>query len=687
MGKLEDDQLQEIIKAYQDGMTPTAIAEKFDIHKGSVRRIMRKNGIGPKVKRIDEQTAKFIVSEYTSGRASTSIAEELKIDGSTVCRILKRNGIEIRPAEVNKRTYNIEQDYFETIDTEDKAYFLGFLYADGCLYDDSNCIKIEIHPKDRDILERFSQAIYGFVKIELSIDKDKKESIRTCVYSKKMKSDLVALGCAPNKSFTITFPSDLFVPDNLIWHFTRGYFDGDGCISIPNPKRPIVDFSSSALFIQGLIPFLEKHGIKCGKCNLNKENNLSGNVQLNGFDNINNIYHLMYDNATIYLKRKFDIFTDFQQLNKDHGSKKMDKVNNDEHYGTTFIPTWNNIQLTDINVKKMTLEDQSKAAIFVRDYYREYGFPYPIIGNDEIIKSFTALKNADPQSIEKDGIVRNDNQSGSNIFKHFSPHFFEAKSGLQIKKPSIIETFNDDDLLLKTMNNRLSQGYHINGNMLRQGLSNSKLAFKGSIFNTLIAKFFYSKYSQEGDIIYDYSMGYGQRLLAALSLSHKIKYIGTDPFEKSYLSNQEIFNFFKTNIPLFEKKKEVEFYCQGSEDFCPIELESKVALAFSSPPYYSLEKYDENDKQAGNGSYVDFINQYWRKTVSNIDRMLMIGGHFILNVNDVVDGFNIGEDMTNVILETEKYELEATYKIRLTKNENFGGKVIKYEPIYVFKKR
>ena len=687
MKKLSSDQISEIINLYSDGMTPKNIGLKFGIFNNSVTRILKKYGISRnQLERVDDSSIKYIIKEYISGKPSTIIANDLNISDSTVGRILKRNKINIRPSEINKRKYEINSNYFELIDSEEKAYFLGLLYADGNISSSRNAMKIMLHPKDIDILEKFSTIIYGFIKIDKSgMNKDGQEYVSVSVYSKKFCSDLVKLGCTPVKTFTIIFPRDL-LPENLLWHFIRGFFDGDGCISIANINRPVIDFTSNVIFIEGLKLFLEENGIKCPKSiGINNKNNLTGCIQLHNFENITNLYNLLYKDATIYMNRKYDIFQKFLQIIE---SKKMKKntVLDISKYGTTYVPEFNGKLLNSDNIKILSDEEKLLVVEYLFNFYRKHGFPFIKLTDGELIKDFMRLKNLNVSLIEKDNILTLNKQYGNPIFKHFSPQFYEVNSGISKTRLSMLDTFHNDEMLKKVIKNRVHYNFNLTGNMLKQGLSNSKVAYKASIFNSAVAKFIYSKYTKENDIIYDYSMGFGQRLTAALSLPFYIKYVGIDASIKSVNSNQNIFNFFNKNVASLNK--EVELTHIGSENYCDPNLLGKVNLAFSSPPYFSLEIYEDDPMQAGyNNDYKYFINTWWRATVANIDKMLTNDGVFILNINETVNKFNIGKDMLNMI-EEHGFKLIDTYKIQLTKNLKFANKngVHKYEPIYIFKR-
>lgn len=706
--KLPEDKVNQLIQDYKEGMLHKELAKKYGVHDNSISGILKRRGIDcSRRKLISEETQQYIIQQYTVAlRASPSIAAELQIDGGTVCRILRRHNIVLRPSEDNKRTYLIPQRYFQTIDTEEKAYFLGFLYADGCLSSDTGyCIRLGLHPKDKDVLEKFSTAIYGFIKVsedsETSASKkftaensanSKEYYLYVDIYSKRMWKDLIVQGCPPQKSFTITFPNDTIIPTNLKHHFLRGYFDGDGCLSLASSSHPVVDFSSSKLFIEGLIPYLESQGIKCNKMYLNKENELSANVQLTAFENIQNMLNLLYKDATVYMERKKQLREDFVALYAGKQMSKVAKYLDESKYGTTFIPSWNNIQLNKENIAQFNESQKAQVAQFVFEWFREGGFPHATKTPHELLHEFALLRNTAPNSIlgeaNENGnlVLKTANQNGAAIFKHFSPHFFEVKEGKNLKRPSMLETFQDDDRLMKVIINRMDQNFQVNGNMLRQGLSNSKIAFKASIFNPMIARYLYSKYTTEGDIIYDYSMGFGQRLTAALSLNHKIKYVGVDVLGKSISSNQAIFSFFQDNIPSFNK--EAEIVQAGSEEYCPEQYQGKVKLAFSSPPYFNLEHYSNDKSQAySDCSYANFINGYWKKTVVNIDKLLLPEGYFLLNIKETIGAFNLAEDMLNVI-KGQGFKLLGRYDMQLSRNTAFGGRddKHKYEPIFVLKR-
>ena len=114
---------------------------------------------------------------------------------------------------------------FETIDTEEKAYWLGFLYADGSVSSKEHKIELGLAEQDLKQIEKFRDFIGIMNKISY---RSTTKSYRYSFRSESCKEDLIKQGCVPKKSLILNFPTENQVPKNLIRHFIRGYFDGDG---------------------------------------------------------------------------------------------------------------------------------------------------------------------------------------------------------------------------------------------------------------------------------------------------------------------------------------------------------------------------------------------------------------------------------------------------------------------------
>lgn len=143
---------KEIVNAYKSGLSTYKVAKTFNISQTQVRRILVRNEIQGRSTKTANEIELAIIERYKNNESSEKIAKDYKMNGTTVCRILKRNGIKIRPGKENKRKLDLEINWFKNIDTEVKAYYLGFLYADGNVSKRENSFKIELHKKDIGIL-------------------------------------------------------------------------------------------------------------------------------------------------------------------------------------------------------------------------------------------------------------------------------------------------------------------------------------------------------------------------------------------------------------------------------------------------------------------------------------------------------------------------------------------------------
>ena len=130
-----------------------------------------------------------------------------------------------------ERKYNYNENYFEKIDSPEKAYCLGFWYADGYVETSPNhVISIAQIDLQKDILEKIAHE-FGSDKPIYERKHEKGRIFYVLQFNgEKLTSDLIKLGCTTNKSLTLQFPTYKIVPIEFMSHFIRGYFDGDGCI-------------------------------------------------------------------------------------------------------------------------------------------------------------------------------------------------------------------------------------------------------------------------------------------------------------------------------------------------------------------------------------------------------------------------------------------------------------------------
>ncbi len=231
----------------------------------------------------------------------------------------------------NRRKF--KTDFFEKWSPE-MAYVLGFLYADGDIEDVRKSSRTQyttITSVDKEILESIKKAMGSEHNLNYRVPRmvthgngkiyESSGIYRLRIGSKKMFDDLLKLGLTPRKSLTIKFPTD--IPDDCFVHFVRGYFDGDGCVTIKKGKgkyeQPILK-GLSVIFTSGSRLFLE---------GLRDESYRFAGFGKRSVYHGSNAYYLKYDTfeslkwfkffysnnlSNLFLERKFNVFKKYFQL-------------------------------------------------------------------------------------------------------------------------------------------------------------------------------------------------------------------------------------------------------------------------------------------------------------------------------------------------------------------------------------
>ena len=250
-----------------------------------------------------------IIKEYIETKCSIQfLSKKYGKDAMTISRAIKKAGFEV----VNRQNLiKIDEHVFDKIDTEEKAYWLGFLFADGCLNKRDNSFEMTLAEKDKEHLENFNIFIKHSRNLKLKKTKLNGKifnSYRCSFNSKHLCDILKSYGCIPKKSNILKFPNiNIFSNKQLIKDFLRGYFDGDGCITHIDKAHTRI-----AIKICGTIDFLKeyqkylplKKTYKIYKTRSVPELAFNDNTALN-------ICKFLYENCSIYLKRKYELYNSY----------------------------------------------------------------------------------------------------------------------------------------------------------------------------------------------------------------------------------------------------------------------------------------------------------------------------------------------------------------------------------------
>lgn len=310
---------------YLTGMKIINLASKYSIDRHAITDILRREGVYVNkyaTYDTDEKTERnnLIVSLYNKGNSISEVSNITGINKSTVDKVLRTLNVKMRPQHQKGHSsgtrknakYQWNVNFFSVIDTEHKAYWLGFLYADG--YNGPKAVQINLADKDMDHIYKLQQDLNA-TEIPIARRKDN-HSGALHLRSIEMKRDLERLGCVNKKTLILTFPSYIQVPSHLINHFMRGYFDGDGSIMIhkrnnrPNPDLRF-EIIGTYEFLNGFENELKKYCARLRKVKRIVISEKHDNIQALRYGGnlvVKNIYDFLYKDATICLERKKSIF-------------------------------------------------------------------------------------------------------------------------------------------------------------------------------------------------------------------------------------------------------------------------------------------------------------------------------------------------------------------------------------------
>lgn len=213
-----------IISLYKKGISAKDISLQFSCSEGTVFNILKRYKIPARTKRIEitKEIEQIIVEKYLNFESISSISKSLNIPFVKVKNTIE-NACEVTISYSKRLNRNLVEDFFKSINSPEKAYWLGWLITDGCVY--NNAIQLTILKDDIKILNLLSKDLGVHNKV----------SITTTGYARfylgcaNMVEDLAKYGIVQNKTFSVTIPK---MPQRYYSHLLRGMFDGDGGLSI-----------------------------------------------------------------------------------------------------------------------------------------------------------------------------------------------------------------------------------------------------------------------------------------------------------------------------------------------------------------------------------------------------------------------------------------------------------------------
>lgn len=300
-----------IVEEYKNGEYVYKISEKFGLTKYIVKNILKENNLEIqrfiRKSKFNSQDVNKMYEMYNCGKTLEDIGKNYNVDPTTISLLFKKYNYKIRDYSHSKRKYTLDEHYFDEINTPNKAYYLGLLYADGSNDTKHHSVTISLQERDKHILESFRTELKTDAPLEFLELSKKKETFsnqyRLTICNKHMSESLERLGMVANKSLILEFPDFLRV--DLISHFIRGYFDGDGHVSNKVYCTNIVSTHSFCLCVQNI---LSSMNIKSKICNTWNPETSTRTLRMTNKKSCTEFLDYIYQDATLYLIRKHDIY-------------------------------------------------------------------------------------------------------------------------------------------------------------------------------------------------------------------------------------------------------------------------------------------------------------------------------------------------------------------------------------------
>jgi len=331
-------EVEDICKNYKKGKPLSYFQKMFSCSRSPIKRVLKENGI--KIRKtkniIPKSEYKNIIDKYIKGFSATKIADIYDCDCSVIYNILKKENINIRSNKINSRKYNYNISYFNKIDTEEKAYWLGFIYADGYLgvQEYGKRLGIALSIVDINHLEKFKSAIGATYPIKIykptESSYSNKEFCRIEIFGEKIYKLMNKHGVIENKTDILKAPK---IDSKFKTAFIRGYFDGDGSLTesktsySTETKAYTIKIVGTISVLNYIKSFVEENNIaKINQYYKRREDNEAYRLEFGGNLQAESFMNKIYEDASVYLNRKYKTYIKLKKQNKKLHATKMSSL-------------------------------------------------------------------------------------------------------------------------------------------------------------------------------------------------------------------------------------------------------------------------------------------------------------------------------------------------------------------------
>jgi DNA invertase Pin-like site-specific DNA recombinase len=292
-----------VLQLYDRGVSWQQLMEQAHVTSTTVSKILKRNSRAfDRKPESAEAESEIITALYESGHSTRAIGEMLKHSKSTINGVVTRTGGKIRtPTDGCDRP-----DFFEVIDTPEKAYWLGFIAADGCMvttagHPEGSHLALQLALRDRGHLIKLKDTLQASAAIGTGVRTSFGKTTgyaRFSVGSRRLADSLLALGITPRKSVTLD-PWD--GPNDLMPHYWRGMVDGDGSLAKKTDNLFTIFFCGSEACVIGFTAWA------AGVCGTTARPYFKGGcwyISISGRHQVGRLVRALYADAPVSLDRK-----------------------------------------------------------------------------------------------------------------------------------------------------------------------------------------------------------------------------------------------------------------------------------------------------------------------------------------------------------------------------------------------
>lgn len=294
-----------VIELYRNNSVKS-IAETMNCSPTAVRNCLLRHGIVGYNKdnanrKVNRSELSNIVELYKAGKTTSELGKLYGVSSVTISNYLKAEGVQTRKGPRGK---NVNHNTFRTIDNEAKAYWLGFLMADGFVHT-NNMVGLALAEKDLNHLRKYKKFMgseHKIVSWEAAYDDtcEPTTAHRLMFRSKVMTKDLKHHGIGKRKTGNESIPRT--VPQSLMRHFIRGLWDGDGTIFRDECGKVRYSLVGNYELLTELAHILYKEA-NTRLANVIKHKTIHS-ISYGSASDVAKLTAYFYDDATVYLERK-----------------------------------------------------------------------------------------------------------------------------------------------------------------------------------------------------------------------------------------------------------------------------------------------------------------------------------------------------------------------------------------------